>query len=90
MDNVIDKTSYAASRSRKPRTKPQGTGCNGPSQRWRDDGTAIRNESSSTSREVLACLVTSATASAMLAAEKGAFPMFKRDLYLQSEHIKTC
>ena len=93
MDNVIDKTSYPLPQQKQEakNKRRMGLGVTGLANAGEMMGLPYATEKFlDFQREVLACLRDECyTASAMLAAEKGAFPMFKRDLYLQGEHIKT-
>lgn len=93
MDNVIDKTSYPLPQQKQEakNKRRMGLGVTGLANAGEMMGLAYATEKFlDFQREVMACLRDECyAASAMLAAEKGAFPMFKRDLYLQGEHIKT-
>lgn len=93
MDNVIDKTSYPLPQQKQEakNKRRMGLGVTGLANAGEMMGLPYATEKFlDFQREVLACLRDETyAASAMLAGEKGAFPMFKRDLYLQGEHIKT-
>ena len=93
MDNVIDKTSYPLPQQKQEakNKRRMGLGVTGLANAGEMMGLPYATEKFlEFQREVLSCLRDECyAASAMLAAEKGAFPMFKRDLYLQGEHIKT-
>ena len=93
MDNVIDKTSYPLPQQKQEakNKRRMGLGVTGLANAGEMMGLPYATEKFlDFQREVLACLRDECyAASAMLAAEKGAFPMFKRGLYLQGEHIKT-
>lgn len=93
MDNVIDKTSYPLPQQKQEakNKRRMGLGVTGLANAGEMMGLPYATEKFlDFQREVLACLRDETyAASALLAGEKGAFPMFKRDLYLQGEHIKT-
>lgn len=93
MDNVIDKTSYPLPQQKQEakNKRRMGLGVTGLANAGEMMGLPYATEDFiEFQRDVLSCLRDECyAASAMLAAEKGAFPMFKRDLYLQGEHIKT-
>jgi ribonucleoside-diphosphate reductase alpha chain len=93
MDNVIDKTSYPLPQQKQEakNKRRMGLGVTGLANAGEMMGLPYATEDFiEFQRDVLSILRDETyAASAMLAGEKGAFPMFKRDLYLQGEHIKT-